>query len=427
MRKLLIFTLLLILGLIASQLLPVLGEQMHEAVARVARVATMVALAFIMIHVGQEFDLDKSNLRRYGWDYLVAASAATLPWLLVATYFMFALTPQSLWGELDAWKRVLVQGRFAAPTATGVLFAMLTAAGLGASWVYQKARVLVIFDDLDTILLLIPLKMLLVGFKWQLWLVLVVSGLLLWAAWKYLHVVRIPRRWPWVLGYAASLALISEGIYLLSGWLEPGSPIHFEVVLPAFVLGCIMARPQRELAAHVPGAAEQPGLGSGEEQHVSTAVAAIFMFLVGLSMPAIVGGGLPIGAESGIPARPPTTGAELSWGALAGHVVAVTFLANLGKMVPAVAYRKQAPLRDRLALAVSMFPRGEVGAGILVMSLAYGITGPAMTVALLSLALNLLLTGVYVVVVRKMVSVDVGSKPRPQPSTSPVLQHTQTA
>jgi hypothetical protein len=50
-----------------------------------------------------------------------------------------------------------------------------------------------------------------------------------------------------------------------------------------------------------------------------------------------------------------------------------------------------------------------------------------MTVALLSLALNLLLTGVYVVVVRKMVTVDVGSKPKPQPSMGPVLQHTETA
>ncbi|MGH7833453.1 MAG: sodium:proton antiporter, partial [Candidatus Binatia bacterium] len=62
----------------------------------------------------------------------------------------------------------------------------------------------------------------------------------------------------------------------------------------------------------------------------------------------------------------------------------------LGKMVPVVSSRQQARWRERLALAISMWPRGEVDAGILVTSLSYGIGGPVLTVALLSLALNLL-------------------------------------
>jgi len=50
-----------------------------------------------------------------------------------------------------------------------------------------------------------------------------------------------------------------------------------------------------------------------------------------------------------------------------------------------------------------MWPRGEVGAGVLVLSLSYGIGGPIVTVAMLSLALNLVLTGVFIVVVKKLI------------------------
>jgi hypothetical protein len=55
-----------------------------------------------------------------------------------------------------------------------------------------------------------------------------------------------------------------------------------------------------------------------------------------------------------------------------------------------------------LALAIGMWPRGEVGAGVLVISLSYGIGGPIVTVAMLSLALNLLLTGFFILVVKKL-------------------------
>jgi len=70
------------------------------------------------------------------------------------------------------------------------------------------------------------------------------------------------------------------------------------------------------------------------------------------------------------------------------HVLLITLLSNLGKMFPALCYRTEAGFRERLALAIAMFPRGEVGAGVLVVSLSYGLAGPALTVAVLSLALN---------------------------------------
>jgi hypothetical protein len=72
-------------------------------------------------------------------------------------------------------------------------------------------------------------------------------------------------------------------------------------------------------------------------------------------------------------------------------------------MVPAFCYRQEASWKERLALAIGMWPRGEVGAGVLVVSLGYGLGGPMMTVAMLSLALNLILTGAFILVVRRLV------------------------
>jgi Kef-type K+ transport system membrane component KefB len=92
----------------------------------------------------------------------------------------------------------------------------------------------------------------------------------------------------------------------------------------------------------------------------------------------------------------------MGWGLIALHVLIVTLLSNLGKMFPAFCYRREADWRERLAVAVAMFPRGEVGAGVLVISLSYGIGGPMITVAMLSLALNLLLTGVFIIVVQRL-------------------------
>jgi len=83
-------------------------------------------------------------------------------------------------------------------------------------------------------------------------------------------------------------------------------------------------------------------------------------------------------------------------------VLFITLISNLGKMFPAFCYRREAHWRERLAVAVGMWPRGEVGAGVLVISLSYGIGGPVVTIAMLSLALNLLLTGVFIYFVKQL-------------------------
>ena len=45
------------------------------------------------------------------------------------------------------------------------LFTMLAALSLKKSWIYKKIQVLAIFDDLDTILLMIPLQILMIGLR----------------------------------------------------------------------------------------------------------------------------------------------------------------------------------------------------------------------------------------------------------------------
>ncbi len=97
-------------------------------------------------------------------------------------------------------------------------------------------------------------------------------------------------------------------------------------------------------------------------------------------------------------AQPP-----LSVGTLVVHVAVLTLLINIGKLFPAFCYRREAHWRERLAVAVGMCPRGKVGAGIILLSLSYGIGGPVVAVAVLSLALNLVLTPVFVAVVNYLV------------------------
>lgn len=424
MKKVLIYSLLLIAGLAGSQLLPSLVGDSYASLADVIRVLTMIGLSYIMIHVGYEFDIDKSNLRQYGVDYLVAFTAASFPWIFVTLYFVFVLLPPDAWGQLQTWKETLLAGRFAAPTSAGVLFSMLAAAGLGATWMFRKARVLAIFDDLDTVLLMIPLKMLMVGLAWQLGVIVFVMAALLAVAFVLLHRVRIPVSWPWVLGYAVAIALVSEVIYKGSMFIDDSVPIHIEVLLPAFVLGTIIAYPKSP-----DGGQADPhhgALESAAEKRATLIVSASFMVLVGLSMPVVLGGTeqhLPGTAPSMSATMPATAAASaakagasdqigtitasqppMSAGAIALHVLVVTLISNLGKMFPALCYLREAHWKERLAVAIGMFPRGEVGAGVLVVSISYGIGGPIVTIAMLSLALNLLLTGVFILIVRKLLA-----------------------
>jgi Kef-type K+ transport system membrane component KefB len=421
MKRVLLYSSLLVLGLIGSQVVPGMAGDSYDAIFPWIQAATMVALSYIMIGVGREFDIDKSNLRQYGWDYVVGATAAAFPWIFCCLYFIYVMLPQTAWGSWDVWKESLLASRFAAPTSAGVLFSMLAAAGLAATWVFRKARILAIFDDLDTVLLMIPLKMAMVGFKWQLAVIVLLMAVQLWIAFKYLHQWRIPAGWKATLVYSLLIVGVVSLIHFLSKLIDAQVPIHIEVLLPAFVLGCLMHNgdptPGDGHGKHEAAQAGHAGHHepAGADAKANAIVSALFMLLVGLSMPAI--GDALAGAvqEAGVAVD---EGAEVAkvggalvgvtpamgWGTIALHVLAITALANLGKMFPALCYRKQATWQERLAVAIGMWPRGEVGAGVLIISLSYGIGGPVVIVAMLSLALNLVLTGVFIVIVKKLLA-----------------------
>ena len=59
-------------------------------------------------------------------------------------------------------------------------------------------------------------------------------------------------------------------------------------------------------------------------------------------------------------------------------------------------------LSERLALSIGMVSRGEVGAGIIFIALGYKLGGPALVISVLTLVLNLILTGIFVLWVKNL-------------------------
>jgi hypothetical protein len=248
------------------------------------------------------------------------------------------------------------------------------------------------------------LQLVVLGWAWELLVVAVLALALLAIAWTALRRLRLPSTWPWVLTYAVGITGLSEGLQHGSTLLGSSFPIQMEVLLPAFVLGCVLAPESNRARINV-----------GAERKVAAVVCGVFMLLVGLHMPLLAGAeATPASAARlirSIAAAQPMP----SWGVVALHVFAITALSNLGKLFPALCYRTEAPRRERLALAIAMWPRGEVGAGVLFVSLGSGIGGPMVTIALLSLLLNLVLTGVFIWLVKWLI---LGSAPLP-PAQSP--------
>lgn len=382
-------TALLILGLVLSQMVPVWVGTLPGWAVMLRQFATMALLSYIMIEVGREFDLGGRKPREYGWDYIVAATAAGLPWIFCAIYFGLFLLPEVYATGHSPLVEVLLASRFAAPTSAGVLFTMLAAAGLSHTWTFKKTRVLAIFDDLDTVLLMIPLKMLMVGLAWQLGGVVLVIGILLILGWKFFRKLHIPSSWKWTLLYSFLITLVFESLYYVTRDPATNVGLHIEVLLPAFLLGCMM-KGHSEEDVLVPGE-DAPGMSM--EELVGFMVSCGFLFFVGFSMPAAFGDN-------------PAFVLDMSLAEMIFHVVMVTAISNVGKLFPLFCYRKEATLRQRLAVCVAMFPRGEVGAGVLAVSLGYGIQGPFVAVAFLSLALNLVLTGGFIVIVKKLLGED---------------------
>jgi Kef-type K+ transport system membrane component KefB len=342
------YSILLTLGLLVSQIF-------EDRTWKIWNNHLMViCLAYIMIGVGEKFQLDRTKLKSYGKDYLVAMTAATLPWIFCAIYFVYVFALP--------WIEALIISRFAAPTSAGILLTMLGAAGLGSTWVFKKVRILAIFDDLDTILFMIPLQAILIGFQWELVLILSLTIAMLIGAYRYLHAFKLPNSKLWLLLYG----MILWGIC----WLfEYFTHLHFEILLPSFCLGCV-------LISSYPSKVTSFDLDYW--------IKAVFMFLVGSSL------------------------ANIAWEGqiimILINVLIITIISNLGKCFPLFCYRDEATLKERLAVSISLFPRGEVGGGILAFSMAYQLHDIATTISGISLALNLLLTGVFIYTVKRILA-----------------------
>ena len=383
MKKVLSFSAMLMLGLLLSQLMPgIMTETCYAHTRHGIEILLGVCLAFIMINVGREFEVDKGNIKSYAKDYLVAMLAAAMPWLLIAMYYIFVLMPSEWWAQGAVWKESLLLSRFAAPTSAGILFTMLAAIGLQKSWIYKKIQVLAIFDDLDTILLMIPLQIAMIGMQWQMGVILVVVVLLLWIGWKKMSAYDLRCDWRSLLVYSALVYGATYVIYVLTDHFfgEEGS-VHIEVLLPAFVLGMVMRH------GHA---------ASKADDRAASFISLLFMLLVGMSMPLIHMEESPAQSGSVIASLP-----MMSWGSIALHVVMVSLLSNIGKLTPMLFYRDRS-LKERLALSVGMFTRGEVGAGVIFIALGYHIGGPILLISVLTLVFNLILTGGFVLIVKRL-------------------------
>ena len=376
---------MLMVGLALSQFLPMLMGDSYGELKHMVEVALGVCLAFIMINVGREFEIDKSNVKVYVKDYLVAMLAAALPWIFIAVYYIFALMPQEWWGIGETWKESLLLSRFAAPTSAGILFSMLAAMQLQKSWIYQKAQTLAIFDDLDTIILMVPLQVAMIGqFNWQMMAMLIAIFGMFYVGWRYMSRFDMPQNWYAVFTYAVLVYGATLLVYTVTKhFFGDKGAIHIEVLLPAFIFGMIIKN------KHV---------GGKSEERVSSLISVVFMLLVGMSMPLIDFDATATAGESEslISTIPMMSGWEIAL-----HVLVVTILSNLGKLAPMLFYRDRS-LTERLALSVGMFARGEVGAGVIFIALGYNIGGPVLLISVLTLVVNLILTIGFVYWVKRL-------------------------
>lgn len=389
MKKVYIFSFLLVIGLILSQLVPHLLGDNFASFKVFLNALLYISLAFIMINVGREFEINKKQWRSYTKDYMVAMGAAAFPWILVALYYLFFVAPPGtqLWSNGDAWKETFLLSRYAAPTSAGILFTMLIAAGLRHTWVYKKVQVLAIFDDLDTILLMIPLQILMIGMRWQMFVILLIAILLIWVGWKKMNSFNLKQDWKSVLLYSVILYTLIEVLYRLSLYFFGGEgSIHIEILLPAFILGMTM----KDDHSVVPDRATEKA---------GSFISYLFMLLVGLSMPLFIGVDFGVAAQH---SNSIISGLTMpSWKVIAVHVVMVTLISNIGKLFPLFFY-KDRKIGERLAVSVGMFTRGEVGAGVLFIAIGYQLGGVLLVVSVLAMCLNLLLTGFFISYAKKL-------------------------
>lgn len=91
MKKVFLFSVFLLCGLLLSQVLPSEMGATYGIVSGVSKWLMFICLAFIMINVGREFELDKTRWKSYTADYFIAMATAAVPWIFIAIYYIFFL------------------------------------------------------------------------------------------------------------------------------------------------------------------------------------------------------------------------------------------------------------------------------------------------------------------------------------------------
>ena len=84
---------------------------------------------------------------------------------------------------------------------------------------------------------MIPLQILMIGMRWQMFVILVVAILLIWLGWKKMNSFGLRQDWKAILLFSILLFIVIHAIYLISKHFygESGS-IHIEI-RSAFILG----------------------------------------------------------------------------------------------------------------------------------------------------------------------------------------------
>ncbi len=107
---------------------------------------------------------------------------------------------------------------------------MLAALSLKQSWIYKKIQVLAIFDDLDTILLMIPLQILMIGLRWQMFAIIAIVVVLLAAGWRWQARWNVRQDWKTILGLAVVVCALTQLVHIVTARLYgPENSIHIEV------------------------------------------------------------------------------------------------------------------------------------------------------------------------------------------------------
>jgi hypothetical protein len=186
------------------------------------------------------------------------------------------------------------------------------------------------------VLLMFPLKMMLIGFgPGLLILILAVVGFLA-ATYFCIHWLEVPTSNGWIALYALFVWLATYGF-------DYATDLHLEVLVPAFALGCVIKSDHLHGSAEYAAVLPRSDVSKIDVQALlDWAIKGGFMLLAGMALP-------------------PITLGEMSVVIVAAHVVLITIVSNIGKCVPLLVYPEEATARERLALSIGMFPRGEGG------------------------------------------------------------------